>query len=76
MNATILRVYGAIAISILICLIFVICLFLAFWKEDVPMQQLLIGIAGAQFATAVGYWIGSSASSAQKDEKMEPPPNA
>lgn len=67
-----IRTYGAIAISILACLIFVVCLFLAFWGKDAAMQQLLIGAAVAQFSAVCGYWIGSSASSAQKDDQMEP----
>jgi hypothetical protein len=71
------RTYGAIAISALVCVIFAACLILAVYTKDGAMQQLLIGIAGGQFAGVVGYWIGSSASSAQKDdqiEKQNPPP--
>jgi hypothetical protein len=72
MDPKTIRTYGAIAISILASLIFAICLGLAFWTKDAAMQQLLIGVAAGQFSAVVGYWIGSSASSAQKDEQLEP----
>jgi hypothetical protein len=76
MDPKTIRTYGAIAISVLASLIFSICLALAFWSKDTAMQQLLIGVAAGQFSAVVGYWIGSSASSAQKDEQLEkrPPP--
>ena len=66
----ILRARGAVAISTYICLIFVCCLVLAVWTRDSAMQQLLIGVAAGQFAIMCGFWLGSSVSSAQKDEQL------
>jgi hypothetical protein len=70
MDPKVVRTYGAIAVSVLTSIIFVVCLALAYATKDSAMQQLLIGVAAGQFSAAVGYWIGSSASAAQKDEQL------
>ena len=50
--------------------------FLAFRYRDVEgMKDILLMLAGGWqgiATTTVGFWVGSSASSQKKDEKMEP----
>lgn len=74
MNATLIRVYGTIAISLLVCLIFIAALVVAYVTKDQASQQLIVGAIIGQFSAVVSYFVGSSAGSAQKDEKLEPPP--
>jgi len=64
----------------LVCFIFVAAMAIAYITKDQPSQQLIVGAIVGQFSLVVGYFVGSSASSAQKDDKLDtlrtnnPPP--
>ena len=65
--------WGAVAVSIIVLLIFVVALGIALLTKD-PSLQILLGMAGANAGTAVGYWLGSSAGSQKKTDIMAPKP--
>ena len=57
---------GPIVVSIVVLGIFLAALVIAWWTKDSAMP-LLLGMAGSNAATAVGYWLGSSSGSKAKD---------
>lgn len=59
-------VWGPIVVSMLVLLIFLAAIVVAWWTKDVSLQ-ILLGMAGANAGTAVGYWLGSSSGSKTKD---------
>ena len=71
--------WGAIAVSVLVCLIFVVAFAVAYFSHDTTSLSLLVGAAIANFSTSVSFWLGSSAGSQKKDERIaqlagKPPP--
>ena len=52
--------WGAIAISVLASLIFVVAFVVAYFSHDTNSLALLVGATIANFTTAVSYWLGSS----------------
>ncbi len=62
--------WGAIAISVLASLIFVVAFAIAYLSHDATSIALLVGAAIANFSTAVAFWLGSSAGSQKKDERI------
>lgn len=69
---------GPIVVSIVVLSIFLAALCIAWWTKDSSLQVLL-GMAGTNAATAVGYWLGSSSGSKGKDATIAsmgaaPPP--
>lgn len=75
MDSTQLRTYGVIGTSALVCGLFLASLIIAYVSKDPTLLQLMIGVVSAQFANIVGYWVGSSAGSAQKDEQAAKSPS-
>lgn len=69
--------WGAVAMSILVVLGFIFALLISYEAKDQANLGVLIGVVSGGFTTAVGFWLGSSASSQKKDEtiaKLAPPP--
>lgn len=58
--------WGPIAVSIVVLSIFLAAIVIAWWTKDTSLQVLL-GMAGTNASTAVGYWLGSSSGSKSKD---------
>lgn len=58
--------WGPITVSVLALSIFLAAICIAWWTKDSSLQVLL-GMAGTNAATAVGYWLGSSSGSKSKD---------
>ena len=65
-----LPIYGVIAVSVIVLLLFVLCLGVAFFLKDQTSLQLLIGAVVSMSSGVVGYWVGSSVGSAKKDETI------
>ena len=66
--------WGAVIVSALVLTQFALACFLVLWR-DVPAgsQQaalVLLGALASNGTMVVGYWVGSSAGSARKDELM------
>lgn len=59
--------WGAIIVSIVSLVTFTGALIVAFVVKDEGLLNLTVGAAIANATTAVGYWLGSSSSSASKD---------
>lgn len=57
---------GKIVVSIVVLGIFVAAICIAWWTKDSSLPVLL-GMAGTNAATAVGYWLGDSSGSQGKD---------
>lgn len=57
---------GAVLVSIFVLAIFLAAIGIAWWSKDNSLQ-ILLGMAGTNAATAVGYWLGSSSGSKAKD---------
>lgn len=57
---------GAVLVSIFVLAIFLAAIVIAWWSKDSSLQ-ILLGMAGTNAATAVGYWLGSSSGSKAKD---------
>lgn len=62
--------WGAIGVSILTLLIFVAALVVALVFKNENMLLMLVGAAISMAQTAVGFWLGSSNSSKQKDDTI------
>ncbi len=58
--------FGPIVVSVVVLGIFLAAICIAWWTKDSSLQVLL-GMAGTNAATAVGYWLGSSSGSKGKD---------
>lgn len=58
--------WGPILVSMLVLSIFLAAIAIAWWTHDTSLQVLL-GMAGTNAGTAVGYWLGSSSGSKSKD---------
>lgn len=70
MDVTILRTYGAIITSVLVVVLVGAVGVFAYATHDQSTMQIVAGAVVAQFATVVGFWVGSSISSQQKDEAL------
>ncbi len=70
MSAQVLREYGAIVVSVLVTVAFLVALGVAYLSKDQANLGLLIGAIIAQFSGVVQYWVGSSLSSAKKDDVL------
>jgi hypothetical protein len=57
---------GPIVVSVVVLSIFLAAIIIAWWTKDSSLQ-ILLGMAGTNAATAVGYWLGSSSGSKTKD---------
>ena len=68
-------VIGSILISALVLLQFSAVCFLVLWREVPPGSReaalVLLGSLANSGTMVVGYWVGSSAGSARKDEIMK-----
>ena len=62
--------WGAIAISVLASIIFVVAFSVAYFSHDTNSLSLLVGATIANFTTAVSYWLGSSSGSQKKDDRL------
>lgn len=60
---------GAIIVSVFVLVIFLAAIAIAWWSKDSSLQ-ILLGMAGANAGTAVGYWLGSSSGSKAKDSVL------
>lgn len=60
---------GAILVSIFVLAIFLAAIVIAWWSKDSSLQ-ILLGMAGTNAATAVGFWLGSSSGSRDKDQTI------
>lgn len=58
--------WGSIVISLVVLMVFLAALTIA-WKTSDASLPLLLGAASANATTAVGFWLGSSRGSQQKD---------
>ncbi len=63
-------IYGKIAVSIVVLVIFIGALIVAFLSKNENMLMILVGVAAGNSTTAVGFWLGSSSSSAKKDDAL------
>ena len=83
------QLYGAIAVSILIVLGFILELYLAYMHNDQHTIDTLSNLINNAVMIVLGYWVGSSMSSQKKDtlllnsqplsttnEDIPPPPKA
>ncbi len=61
--------WGAICVTIIVLLIFEAAIVVAWMTKDASLG-ILLGMAGANAGTAVGYWLGSSQGSAKKTDIM------
>lgn len=58
--------WGPVAVSIVVLAIFLAAIVVA-WEAKDPSLNILLGMAGANAGTAVGFWLGSSSGSQKKD---------
>ena len=58
--------WGPVAVSIIVLLVFLAAIVVAWLTKD-PSLGILLGMAGANAGTAVGFWLGSSSGSQKKD---------
>lgn len=65
-------VIGAIVVSAISTIGFVVALVLAFLSKDSGNQQLMIGAVVANATTVVSYWLGSSMGSTHKTALAQP----
>jgi len=70
MDPKIIQAWGAIAVSVVVLLTFTGSLIVSFFLKDAGLLNLTVGAAIANATIVVGYWLGSSRSSAQKDELL------
>ncbi len=61
--------WGPVIVSVLVLGIFLAAIAIAWWTKDTSLQVLL-GMAGTNAGTAVGYWLGSSSGSKSKDAAL------
>ena len=57
---------GPVAISLFALAVFALALIVAWMTGDASLP-ILLGVAGSNATTVVGYWLGSSAGSRAKD---------
>lgn len=57
---------GPVLVSLCSLAVFVVALIVA-WRTGDSSLPILLGIAGSNATTTVGYWLGSSAGSRAKD---------
>lgn len=67
-NATV-STYGPIVVSVLSLALLAVAMGVAWWTKD-PSLPILLGVAGSNATTVVGYWLGSSVGSKAKDATM------
>ena len=61
--------WGAVIVSVMALTLFLAAVVVAWVTKDSSLG-ILLGMAGTNAGTAVGYWLGSSAGSAKKTELM------
>lgn len=61
--------WGPIVVTVLVMLIFEAAIVVA-WLTKEASLSILLGMAGGNAATAVGYWLGSSKGSDKKTDIM------
>lgn len=66
---TISTKWGPIVVSVVTMVVFLAAIVVAWLTKDSSLPVLL-GMAGTNAGTAVGYWLGSSAGSKAKDAKI------
>jgi ABC-type uncharacterized transport system permease subunit len=64
-------VYGAITMSVLTSLVFLVSLLIAFMSKDQANLELIYGAVISNFTTSISFWLGSSAGSQKKDDVMQ-----
>jgi hypothetical protein len=74
MNATTIRLWGQIVTAILSMLIFLGLVVEAFRRNDSGLINTVSGFAAGFASAAVQFYLGSSAGSQAKDEKLTPTP--
>lgn len=69
------QMWGAVIISALVLIQFALCCFLVLFREVPTGSQqaalVLLGALASNGTLVVGYWVGSSSSSARKDELLK-----
>jgi uncharacterized membrane protein len=68
MNQQIIALIGQICVSVVSLVIFIVALAVALRLGNENMLLMLIGASIAMAQTVVSYWLGSSSSSAKKDD--------
>jgi hypothetical protein len=72
-----LKWLGAIAVSGISGLIFVVLIASLYWVQDAETRKslmtILVQTGAINFTTVVGFWVGSSAGSQQKTDQPQPP---
>jgi putative Ca2+/H+ antiporter (TMEM165/GDT1 family) len=63
----VVQTIGAIIVSTMVASCFLLALVMAYRSKDPQSVSLLVGAIVTSFATMVGYWLGSSMSSKNKD---------
>lgn len=58
--------WGPVIVSVIVLFVFVAAIIVA-WQTKDPSLGILLGMAGANAGTAVGFWLGSSKGSQSKD---------
>ena len=59
--------WGPVIVSVIVLFVFVAAIVVA-WQTKDPSLGILLGMAGANAGTAVGFWLGSSSGSQKKDQ--------
>jgi hypothetical protein len=69
------QMWGAVIISALVLIQFALCCFLVLYREVPAGSQqaalVLLGALASNGTLVVGYWVGSSAGSAQKTDLLK-----
>ena len=58
--------WAPVAVSVIVLAIFLAAIVVAWLTKD-PSLGILLGMAGSNAGTAVGFWLGSSSGSQKKD---------
>jgi hypothetical protein len=65
-----MSLWGAIVISVLAMLTFIVSLAFAWKSGDAGLLNLMVGAVISNASTAVAFWLGSSSGSQKKDERQ------
>lgn len=61
--------WGAITVSVIVLFVFIGAIIVAWMTKDSSLP-ILLGMAGSNAGTAVGFWLGSSSGSQKKDSTL------
>jgi len=61
--------WGAVTVSIIVLFVFIGAVIVAWMTKDSSLP-ILLGMAGSNAGTAVGFWLGSSSGSQKKDNTL------